>query len=117
MHDDEVANLLERLLAEHAARAQFVDRGERLLLASGDDLAGRRGPDAGQRLELGGRRGVQVHEAARPAGLRSAAGRRTGRIDGRRGIVPGWDPHLVAIGEQRREVQVATGTIDVNPGL
>ena len=52
-HRHELAQLLERLLAEDAARPQLVDGGERRLLARRDDLQRRRRADPGQRLELG----------------------------------------------------------------
>ena len=71
-HRDELAQLLERLLAEDASRAQLLDGRERRLLARRDDLLRGRRPDAGQRLELGLRGGVQVD---RPTGRAVAAGR------------------------------------------
>src|SRR6187402_632144 len=52
VHNDERADFLERLLAEHAARAELVHARERLFLASRNDLCGRRGADSGQLLQL-----------------------------------------------------------------
>ena len=51
--DDERTDLLERLLAEHAPRAQLVHAAERLFLARRDDLCGSGRADSRQLFELG----------------------------------------------------------------
>ena len=56
----EVLEARERLLADELPGPQVVDRGERLLVARGEDLGRGRRPDAGQRVELGRGRPVEV---------------------------------------------------------
>ena len=113
-HRDELAQLLERLLAEDAARPQLVDGRERRFLARGDDLLGRRRPDAraAPRARPGwpgsGRRARCRPSPARPRRRRGGAGARPG-------IVARRHPDLITVAQRRREVELRLGPGRVDP--
>ena len=114
----------------HHPRQQFVHRGERLLFASGDDLGGGRGPQAGQRLELGGRAVFTSTSPPDPTGCALRLGRpdrpyrRPRRHHRGREPAPGRHRRAAPRGsgrdwrDRRRPRAVATGGIDqvADPG-
>ena len=91
--------------------AEVIDRRERLLLASGDDLGDRDRADPREGVQLLGRRAVEVDRAARPA-----AGRRVScTADRSGGLASDRDVDLVAVVERCGEVELPVGEPDVDP--
>src|SRR5690349_1696060 len=112
----EIAQLVERLLAEQATRPELVDCRERRLVARGQDLLGRGGSDPGQRLELSLRRMVEVDLGPAARSSRSRWRITSRRAPGCHRIVARRDPDLGSISEGRRKVELLPGSDRVDAG-
>ena len=105
-HRDQVLDVGEAQLADAADVLELVDGLEPApLLALGDDRAGQGRADAGQRLELGRRRGVEVDGPAAARRRSPSPSRRRCPDFDRRGRADVRDRDALPVGDLGREVQ------------
>ena len=102
----EIPDLLEGRRPDELPGPELLDGAEACLLAGGDDLGRRDGPDPRQRFELGGRCAVEVEAGRSRVRSRPAVPSRCGARPIRR-VVPRWDSDPVAVPEEGGEVELA----------
>src|SRR5918999_5778830 len=106
----QVADLFELPAVQDAALLSLVERGERALLAGGDDLLDGDRPDARKRLELLGSCRVEIHQPAVGYGRTIVAvGRGLLSAGCRRLSSEHRDEHLLPVSQRLRQVEFLSG--------